>query len=128
MRILGHGIDLVDTPRVAHMLEVHGQRFLSRCFTEGEQAYAAANHKRQVEHLAGRFAAKEAILKALGTGWTGGIGWTDAEVVREPSGRPTVRLHGRCAVVAAEMGIETWWLSITHVKGQAMASAIAVGG
>ncbi|MEX0654430.1 MAG: holo-ACP synthase [Phycisphaeraceae bacterium] len=127
MRILGHGIDVADTERVARMLEVHGERFLSRCYTEGERRYAAANRKRQVEHLAGRFAAKEAVLKALGTGWSGGIAWTDAEVVREPSGRPTVRLHGRCAEVAAELGIVEWWLSITHVRGQAMASAIAVG-
>lgn len=126
MRIIGHGIDLVETDRVARMLEEHADRFLRRVFTDGERAYCDANPSRRLEHLAGRFAAKEAILKVLGTGWSGGIGWTDAEVVREPSGKPTVRLHGRAKVVAEGLGIDAWWLSISHVKGHAMASAIGV--
>ena len=126
MRIVGHGIDLVDTARIEHLLAEHGRRFLDRCFTAEEQAYCDANVKRRVEHLAGRFAAKEAILKVLGTGWSGGIAWTDAEVVREPSGRPTVRLHDRCAEVAAERGIDQWWLSLSHIESHAMASAIGV--
>ena len=126
MRILGHGIDLVDTQRIAHMLEQHGERFLLRCFTDDERRYAAANAQRQVEHLAGRFAAKEAIFKALGTGWAGGIAWTDAQVVRQPSGRPGVHLTGRCAQVAEQLGVTEWWLSISHIHTHAIASAIAV--
>lgn len=125
MRIVGHGIDLVETARIAELLEEHGPRFESRCFTAGELAYAG-DKKRRVEHLAGRFAAKEAVLKVLGTGWSQGIAWTDVEVVREPSGRPVVRLHGRCAEVAGELGIDEWWLSITHIDSHAAASAIGV--
>ena len=128
MQIIGHGVDLVQTARIQHMVDEHGERFLRRCFTEDERAYADANLKRRMEHLAGRFAAKEAILKVLGTGWSGGIAWTDAEVVREPSGRPTVRLHGRCAEVAAALGIDQWWVSISHIETHAVASAIGVGG
>ena len=127
MPILEHGIDLVDTARIQHLLETHGERFLERCFTAEERAYCDANPKRRVEHLAGRFAAKEAILKVLGTGWSGGIGWTDAEVVRLPSGKPTVRLHGRCAEVAAELGITQWRISLSHIESHAMASAIGLG-
>jgi len=127
MHMLGHGIDIVETARVAKMLEDHDERFLKRCFTEGEQAYCASNPVRQAEHYAGRFAAKEAILKVLGTGWSNGIAWTDAEVVREVSGKPTVRLHGRCAEVAADLGITDWHLSISHSGNYATASAIGLG-
>jgi holo-[acyl-carrier protein] synthase len=124
MRIIGHGIDIVETSRIAHMIEAHGDRFLQRCFTAGELAYAQAN-RRRTEHLAGRFAAKEAVLKVLGTGWRGGIAWTDVEVLREPSGQPTVALHGLCRTIAADLGIAHWWLSISHIEPHAMASAIA---
>ncbi|GAB4109273.1 MAG: hypothetical protein Kow00105_17880 [Phycisphaeraceae bacterium] len=127
MQIIGHGIDMVETARVARMIEEHGERFLRRCFTEGEQAYCAANPARYAEHLAGRFAAKEAILKVLGTGWSDGIAWTEAEVVRLPSGMPVVKLHGRCAEVADRLGITQWLLSITHTGAYAMASAIGIG-
>lgn len=127
MRIIGHGLDLVETSRVEQMLAEHGRRFLDRCFTAGEQGYAAKNPSRQLEHLAGRFAAKEAILKVLGTGWSGGIKWTDAEVVRQPSGQPTVQLHGEAAKVAAELGVEQWMLSISHISTHSVASAIGVG-
>ena len=127
MRIIGHGVDIVDSERIARMLDQHEQRFLERCYTEAELAYCNANAARRVEHLAGRFAAKEAILKVLGTGWSGGIAWTDAEIVREESGKPTVALHGRCAEVAGELGITDWWLSISHIKTHSVASAIGVG-
>lgn len=126
MRIIGHGVDIVEKARIEHMLAEHGERFLRRCFTAAEQQYADGNARRRLEHLAGRFAAKEAILKVLGTGWSGGIAWTDAEVVREPSGRPTVLLHGRCREVAADLGITQWWLSISHIETHAVASAIGV--
>lgn len=124
MRIIGHGIDLIETGRIARLLGEHGDRFLERCFTDAEAGYASGQ-RRRVEHLAGRFAAKEAILKALGTGWTGGIAWTDAEVLRLASGQPQVVLHGVCKQVAQRMGIDLWWISITHTETHAMASAIA---
>jgi holo-[acyl-carrier protein] synthase len=123
MRIIGHGIDVVSVPRIAAMAGEHGQRFLDRCFTPAEQEYCG--RQRRPEHLAGRFAAKEAILKALGTGWRSGIAWTDAEVVLLPSGQPTVRLHARAAEIAAQLGIDQWSLSISHTSEYAVASAIA---
>lgn len=132
MRIVGHGIDIVETARIARLLEEHGERFLSRCFTEAERAYALGGDeggkRRQVEHLAGRFAAKEAIFKVLGTGWSGGVAWHEAEVVRQPGGAPTVALHGRTAEVAADLGIVQWLISISHIETHATASAIGVGG
>lgn len=127
MRIVGHGIDIVETQRIRQMLDAHGQRFLARCFTDAEQAWQGRSERRRIERLAGRFAAKEAILKAVGTGWAAGVTWTDAEVVPEPTGRPGVRLHGRLRELAHELGIRHWTLSITHAAGQAQASAIAVG-
>ena len=127
MHIIGHGIDIVETARVAKMLVDHEERFLRRCFTQGERDYVATNPARRAEHLAGRFAAKEAIFKVLGTGWAKGIAWTDAEVVRLKSGRPTVKLHGRCAEIALELGIVHWHLSISHSGAYATASAIGEG-
>jgi len=88
-----HGIDLVDFPRIESMVERHGERFLDRVFTEREQSDARAVHNR-VEKLAGRFAAKEAVLKLLGTGWRGKIAWTDIEVTNNSSGQPEVRMGG----------------------------------
>lgn len=127
MAIIGHGIDAVDVGRIGRVLDLHGDRFLDRCFTPGERAYAESS-RRRVEHYAARFAAKEAILKALGTGWSRGIGWTDAEVSREDSGRPGVRLHGVAARIACDVGIDRWSLSITHTATLAIASAIAESG
>jgi holo-[acyl-carrier protein] synthase len=124
MSIIGHGIDIVETQRIADLVREHGKQFLDRCFTPAEQAYCAANSRRYVEHLAGRFAAKEAVLKVLGTGWSGGIAWTDIEVVREPSGQPRVVLCGECQRIAEKLGIEVWHLSISHVSTHATASAI----
>lgn len=126
MRIVGHGLDLVETARVAEMLERHGGRFLDRVYTAAEQDYCRRGARRMVEHLAGRFAAKEAILKALGTGWSGGIAWTDAEVIRDASGRPDVRLHGQASRRAGQLSIVRWQLSLTHIAGIAAASAIAL--
>jgi holo-[acyl-carrier protein] synthase len=124
MRIIGHGIDITEVARIGRMHAEHGDRFLERCFTAGERAYAG-DRKRRDEHLAGRFAAKEAVLKALGTGWDKGIAWTDVEVVLLPSGQPTVRLSGRAAEIANDLGIAEWSLSISHTEAHAIASAIA---
>jgi holo-[acyl-carrier protein] synthase len=124
MPIVGHGIDIVETARIRHLLEEHGQRFLDRVFTPIEQAYANQSVKRRFEHLAGRFAAKEAVLKVLGTGWRGGIAWTDIEIRNETSGQPTIALTGECARIAAKLGIARWLISISHIETHATASAI----
>jgi holo-[acyl-carrier protein] synthase len=126
MRPLAHGIDLTEVARIGRMVAEHGDSFLSRCFTEPERAYAG-DRKRRDEHLAARFAAKEAVLKALGTGWSNGIAWTDVEVVLLPSGQPTVHLSGRAAEVAAGRGITAWLLSLSHTETHAVASVIGTG-
>ncbi len=124
MPIIGHGIDIVETERIKRLVAEHGQRFLDRCFTADEQAYCSRSVKRYYEHLAGRFAAKEAVLKVLGTGWRGGIAWTDIEIVSESSGQPRVVLTGECARIARELGIGRWHVSISHIETHATASAI----
>ncbi|MBX3402027.1 MAG: holo-ACP synthase [Phycisphaeraceae bacterium] len=126
MSIVGHGIDLVEVVRIRAMLDEHGQRFLDRCFTPDEQAHKAES-RRRIEHLAARFAAKEAVLKALGTGLTGGINWTDIEVVNGASGAPSLALHGTAKSAAAELGVTSWLVSLTHTDSLAMASVIALG-
>jgi holo-[acyl-carrier protein] synthase len=125
--ILGHGIDIVSVDRVASLLAEHGQRFLDRCFTPAEQAYCARSEKRYVEHLAGRFAVKEAILKVLGTGWRGGIAWTDMEILPNPLGQPVLTLAGQSRVVADDRGIRHWHISISHIETHATGSAIGEG-
>ncbi len=125
-RILGHGVDLVEIARIADLARRHGDHFLRRCFSPEELALAA-NRKRQYEHLAARFAAKEAILKAIGTGWRGGIAWTDMNLVREPSGAPRLLLTGETAAIAQKLGIRRWLVSMSHTETHALASAVAVG-
>lgn len=127
MDTLGHGIDLVAVDRIARMLHEHGERFLQRCFTPREQLYAAESPRRHAERLAARFAAKEAVLKALGTGWRDGIAWTDIEVVKGPAGQPGIQLHGMAQQVAREHGITRWLISLSHTDSHASASAIALG-
>ena len=128
MPIRGHGIDIVETSRIRQLVEEHGQRFLDRCFTPLEQAYCSRNSKRYYEHLAGRFAAKEAVLKVLGTGWRGGIAWTDIEVRSEPSGQPKIAISGECLRIASMLGISRWHVSISHIETHATASAIGLRG
>ena len=128
MPIVGHGIDIIETDRMRESVTEHGQRFLDRVFTAAEQAYCARNQKRYYEHLAGRFAAKEAVLKVLGTGWRGGIAWTDVEVVKESSGQPKIVLTGECQRIARELGISRWHISISHIETHATASAIGLRG
>ncbi len=125
-RILSHGIDLVEVARIERLLEEHGERFLARIYTQGEVAYASANPARRAEHLAARFAAKEAVMKALGTGWARGVAFADIEVVRDGAGKPGVVLHGAAASLADELGVSKWLLSLTHSGLWAQASAIAV--
>ena len=125
MEIVAHGIDLVDCPRIEQMLQRHGRRFVERVFTAAEQKYAQAN-KNSVEKLAGRFAAKEAILKLVGTGWRGKIAWTDIEIVNNASGQPEVTLTGEVKKIADELGIKHVSVSITHTANFAIASAVAL--
>jgi holo-[acyl-carrier protein] synthase len=127
MRVIGHGIDLVETARIRRLHELHGAHFLDRVFTADEQAYCSANPKRYFEHLSGRFAMKEAVLKVLGTGWRGGIAWTDVEVTRSASGQPGIRLSGECARIANSLGITDWQVSLSHIETHATASAIGLG-
>jgi holo-[acyl-carrier protein] synthase len=122
--ILGTGIDLCEVDRIARaMASGHGQRFRDRVYTEREIAYAERRANR-FERYAARFAAKEAGMKALGTGWSGGLGWHDLEVANLPSGRPTLRLHGKAAEIAERMGVRNISLSLTHTAQQAMAMVI----
>lgn len=125
MEIVAHGIDLVDFPRIEEMAKRHGPRFLDRVFTASEQAYAKVN-KNAMEKLAGRFAAKEAILKLMGTGWRGKIAWTDIEIVNNPTGQPEVNLSGEVEKIAERLGIKHISVSITHTANFAIASAVAL--
>ncbi len=124
---IAHGIDIVEPERIEALLNKHPHRAAQRLFTPDELAYANSQPARRCEHLAARFAAKEAVFKALGTGWTQGIAWTDIQVVRAPSGAPSLKLSGRAEICANELGIEHWLISLTHVKTLAMASVIGVG-
>jgi holo-[acyl-carrier protein] synthase len=124
MEIIAHGIDLVDFQRIEDMVKRHGGRFLGRVFTEAERAYADAN-KNGVEKLAGRFAAKEAVLKLMGTGWRGKIAWTDIEITNNPSGQPQVNLTGEVKKIAKKLGVKHISVSITHTANFAIASAVA---
>ena len=119
-----HGVDLVDISRIESMLEMHGDSFLQRVFTATEQRDAEAGGKRRCEHYAARFAAKEAVFKALGTGWAGGISWTDVGIERKPGGQPTVCVSGEAAKVAADMGVTSWAISLSHTEQHAMASVV----
>lgn len=125
MSIVGHGIDLVECERIARMLDSHGARFLERVLTQAERALAA-RHQDPTQFVAGRWASKEAILKLIGTGWRGQISWTDMEVLPDELGRPLVTLSGETARRAAELGIRSVLLSITHTKSNAAASALGV--
>ena len=123
--IVGHGIDLCSVARIRRMVADHGDHFLEWTFTQAEVAYARRRKKGFEETLAGRFAAKESVMKALGTGWREGVTFPGIEILNEPGGRPYVVLHGGAAEKAAELGITAWHLSITHTADFAAASAIA---
>ena len=124
--VVGLGIDLVETARLGRAL-ARTSGFESRVFTEGESADCAARGDR-VQALAARFAAKEACLKALGTGWAGGLGFRQVEVVRETSGSPTLRLHGAAAARAASLGVTRIHVSLTHQASAAAAVVLLESG
>ena len=124
-QILALGLDLVDVARIAAALSRHGEAFVERFCRPGEPA--GREGAARIAHLAGLFAAKEAVLKALGTGWAQGLGFQQVEVVRAPSGAPSVRLHGRASARATELGVIAIHLSITHERGHAAAVAVLEG-
>lgn len=117
------GVDIAEVGRIQAAIERHGEPFLRRVFTAAEREYCE-RFKNKYERYAGRFAAKEAAMKALGTGWRRGVRWVDFEVVRESSGRPTIRLDGEAAKIANRLGVQRVLLSITHTAAQALAQVI----
>ncbi len=121
--IVGTGIDIVEVPRVAQAIERFGDRFLQRIFTAAEITYCKSKRNAS-ERFAARFAAKEAALKAIGTGWKKGVSWTDVEVRREPGGRPTVAFSGGAAKHAAALGMKRASLSLSHTAQIATAQVI----
>jgi holo-[acyl-carrier protein] synthase len=121
--IVGTGIDIAEVPRIRQSIARFGDRFLRRIYTAGEIRYCDSKANR-VERYAARFAAKEAAMKALGTGWSHGVRWRDCEVVRMPGGRPTIAFHGRASEVAAGLGVKNAALSISHTSEQAIAQVI----
>jgi holo-[acyl-carrier protein] synthase len=121
--IVGTGIDIVEVPRITAAITRHGERFIRRVFTENEIRYCEAKANR-CERYAARFAAKEAGLKAIGTGWDRGVGWRDVEVKRQPGSRPTLSFWGRAAEIAASLGVKRVSLSISHTAQQAIAQVI----
>jgi holo-[acyl-carrier protein] synthase len=121
--IVGTGIDIAEVPRIAQSMARFGERFLRRIYTEGEIRYCESKANR-VERYAARFAAKEAAMKALGTGWSHGVRWRDVEVTRLPGGRPTMTFHGKAAEFAARLGAVHVALSLSHTSEQAIAQVI----
>jgi len=121
--IAGIGVDIVDIARIQGLLDRYGERFLTRVYTEAETAYAMSGANK-AERLAGRFAVKEAVMKALGTGKSLGILWRDVETVRGRLGKPEVHLHGQAVTRAKSRGGDAVHVSITHDGGKAVAFVI----
>jgi holo-[acyl-carrier protein] synthase len=121
--IVGTGVDIAEVFRIRESIERFGDRFLRRIFTEAEIRYCEQKVTR-FESYAARFAAKEAGMKALGTGWSRGVRWRDIEVVREKGQRPTIQFHGEAAAIAAKLGAKNIALSLTHTSEQALAHVI----
>jgi holo-[acyl-carrier protein] synthase len=128
-QILGTGIDLIEVDRIERAINRPrtGARFRARVFTDGEVAYCESRGRPRYQSYAGRFAAKEATMKALGTGWNRNVGWSEIEVVRQRGRAPTIRLSGKAAEFAGMRGITSFHLSITHTASTAMAHVIAEG-
>jgi holo-[acyl-carrier protein] synthase len=121
--IVGTGVDLAEVPRIRAAIERHGRRFIERIYTPAEIAYVERKANRY-ERFAARFAAKEAGMKAIGTGWRRGVRWQDFEVANLPSGKPTLRLHGKAARFAEALGVKSIALSLTHTAELGMAHVI----
>jgi holo-[acyl-carrier protein] synthase len=119
---LRSGVDILEIERLRQALDRHGERFLTRIYTPAERELCAGNPA----SLAARFAAKEAVSKALGSG-LGEVAWTDIEVLRQGSGEPLLRLHGRAAAISNELGLKEWSISLSHSHKDAVALAVALG-
>ena len=126
MWVIAQGVDLVHCPRIERTLADHGQAFLDRVYTPGEQRYCL-DARDPVPRLSGRFAVKEAVFKLLGTGWRGGIEWIDVETLPDPMGRPLVALTGRSAALAGALGVRTVSASISHAGEYAIAWVLGLG-
>ena len=124
--IIGLGVDIAEVDRMQAAIERRGEPFLRRVFTEKERAYCE-RFRNKYERYAGRFAAKEAAMKALGTGWRRGVRWVDLEVVRQMGGRPTLVLHGEAKKISERMGVKSIAMSITHTAAQAFAQVLFEG-
>jgi holo-[acyl-carrier protein] synthase len=124
--ILGAGVDLAEVDRIRQSIERFGERFINRIYTEREIAYVERKANK-FERYAARFAAKEAGMKALGTGWRRGIQWKDFEVINLPSGRPTLVLHGEAENIATQLGVKNVQLSLTHTNRDGLAYVIFEG-
>jgi holo-[acyl-carrier protein] synthase len=121
--IIGMGVDIAEVARIQAAIEKRGHVFLKRIYTPTEIAYCE-RFKNKFERYAGRFAVKEAAMKALGTGWQHGVRWVDLEVIREKSGRPTLAITGEAGKIAARLGVKNIAVSITHTADQALAQVI----
>lgn len=127
--IAGIGVDVCEVDRMRRALEApHGGRFRTRVFTAAEQAYCEGRRRGRFESYAARFAAKESVMKVLGTGWGGGVAWRDIEVTRAPGGLPGLRLHGQAAAIARRLGMTRWLVSVTHTRTSAIAWVVAERG
>jgi holo-[acyl-carrier protein] synthase len=124
--IIGMGVDVAEVERIRRAIERHGEVFLRRIFTAKEREYCE-RFKNKFERYAGRFAVKEAAMKALGTGWSRGVRWVDIEVARQKGGRPTLVLAGEAQKIADRLGVKHMALSITHTAAQAFAQVIFEG-
>ena len=123
--IYGIGTDITECVRIAQMIDKHGELFLTRVYTQQEIAYCSAR-KAATQHYAGRWAAKEAVLKAIGTGWSRGIHWTDIEVVNAVGGKPSIAIAGEARHICEERGIGDILISISHSRNYAIAYATAL--
>ncbi len=123
--IVGLGTDIVEIVRIGRMIERHGELFLQRVYTEEEIRYCQ-RRKECYPHFAGRWAAKEAVMKTLGTGWTRGVGWQDIEVCSAKSGQPSIVVHGGAREYASQLGIDEILITISHCRTYATATAVGV--
>lgn len=124
--IVGLGTDIVEVLRIGQMIERHGEIFLNRVYTDDEISYCH-RRKEHNQHYAGRWAAKEAVMKTLGTGWSRGVGWRDIEVCTSKGGRPSIALRGGAREMAEQLGIGEILITISHCRAYATATAIALG-
>lgn len=125
--ILGIGIDLAEVDRIQRSVDRYGERFLTRVYTAAERSYSMRK-RNYAERLAVRFAAKEAAMKAIGTGWRHGVTWKDFEVINQPGGKPVLQLSGIATAFARKLGVQRISLSMTHTAGMALATVVLEDG